>query len=509
MKKLNFNESVKIVKNKLRKYKCISIINNLIILLDKSSNSNDKIESLKYFPWIVCLLVKIVLEDELIHINTGKECPQEVVIECVNLIWSAQSIENSSSDDPGVAYRSLRSLLQGQLIFQTGESWNFLRWPALVSDLPKNHPCYIFFIDRFGVDPERFMEILTILHEPVLKNKLWIELKYFSPIINKIGEDFIRVLNEFSRDVYQLRKELIKRKKENNLREKPPYEMNEQPWLMKYPIFKFSEEVLRIWHPDVFCQGMEVNVHRRLSEIGGGYSQEFGKVFEKYVVKQLKDANIEYLSEDDYWTVVGKNNNAMEAIVSDGNTNILIDAKLTVYSEYAAIHTEYALAWQSLKRVREAINQGWNVSEKLSQINNEWICTKAKENYLFVITSQQFFCCTGEHLRRIFKSDVFDPNKNSQRKQKTPTNAQLNILPVSNIVIMSIDEWEQLIKLVENGVINIFDFSRKVVEANKDSLTSVMVVSQILEKISTNRYLSKTVLEAKNKVLNDVKKYFT
>lgn len=197
MSKLSFNDSVRVVRNKLRKYSCVSVISRLIFLLDKSTDLDDKIESLKYFPWIVCLLIKIVFEDKLIYMKVGAECPQEVVDECVNIIWSAQSIDDFSPEDPGTLYRSLRSLLQGQLVFQNGVSWNFLRWPALIADLPKNHRCYVFFIDRFGVDPNRFMEILTLLYAPVINKKLLLEVQYFSPIINRIGSDFLRLSTSF------------------------------------------------------------------------------------------------------------------------------------------------------------------------------------------------------------------------------------------------------------------------------------------------------------------------
>jgi len=222
-------------------------------------------------------------------------------------------------------------------------------------------------------------------------------------------------------------------------------------------------------------------------------------VFEQYVLELLADAGIEYLSEDAYKQVVGRDKNAVEAIISRDGVNVYVEAKLTVYSEDLAQHTHGPKVWQALRQVRRAMNQAWKVSELLRQPGlPDWGCTKAAEDILIIVTSQPPFCATGEHFKRIFKDDVFDPTMLALRKQPTPTAAHLKNLPLASIILTSIGEWEHLMGCVRRGEIDLVPFLREVARANLDPVSSVMVIDQHIEKYVTKWALPTLLQTAKD-----------
>lgn len=71
-----YNEAAKIVRNRLRSYSAVSVVR---LALDLSNASCDKelLDQLQQLPWITFLIVKLVLEDTMTALHTGKPCPKE------------------------------------------------------------------------------------------------------------------------------------------------------------------------------------------------------------------------------------------------------------------------------------------------------------------------------------------------------------------------------------------------------------------------------------------------
>lgn len=498
-----FDKAAKQVRNRLRRYRADSIAQRAMERLHQG-NQQSRIDELRSWPWLSLLLVKLVLEDPTIAIDRGEDCPHAVFAYCLQVLWDAQGSRERMDDGPGKVYRMVRSVIQAQMPFQIRPTVDFLRWPALVARLPASHPCRELFRSCFAVEPDEFMQITYMAHVPVLNDELLIDPDYFAPVRACMGADVDQVLNFFSKSLEQLRCELQERRQHqiaNGQLTRPHHEVNEPPWLMRYPLLSIGGGRLRVWHPSVFTRGMEQAVHRRLSEYGGVYSSEFGLVFEQYVLELLDDAGITYLSEDAYKQVVGRDKNAVEAIVSRDGVNVFVEAKLTVYSEDLVQHTHGPKVWQALRQVRRAMDKAWKVSERLRQPGlPDWDCKNAAEDILIIVTSQPPFCATGEHLKRLFKDDVFDPTMLALRKQQTPTAGQLKSLPLASIILTSIGEWEHLMGCVKRGEIDLVPFLRDVARENLDPVSSVMVIDQHIEKFTTKWALPALLKTAKDAI---------
>lgn len=483
MRHLTYEETAKKVRNQLRPYSAASVVRHAFELTQSTRNAS-VLDQLQTLPWITFLLIKLVLEDQMILIDVGEQCPQSVFNRCRQELWEADGSVHEGDDTNGNVYLMLRSLTQAQLLFQKKISWDFLRWPALIARLSSDHPTRVQFVERLGMEPSIFICLCYAAYIPMLNEEMVFKRDYFEPLRQRFGACVDRFLDEFARDLPGLRVELrrqlgarIAAKKRARLRQ----ELFEFPWLANYPLLQLHDQHLAVWHPIIFARGLESAVHKRLSERREDYAKHFSEVFEDYVLELITEAGLTYLGEQVYKDGVGADKNAVEAILTNADTNVFIESKMTAYSDDLILSDRAPVVWRNLKRVREAMNQGWMVSSKLDAGNTpKWNCTYAKEDFLIIVTSQQMSCATGEHFRRIFKHDIFDPARLATGKAKTPTAEQLERLPLKNIVIVSIEEFEHMMGCILKKEIELVAFLREVAAANSDPKTSVLFIDQLL-----------------------------
>lgn len=485
--RLTYEEIVKKIRNRLRPYNAASVVRHALELTHSTRNAST-IDQLQTWPWITFLLVKVVLEDQMITIDVGEQCPQSLFNQCRQELWDAQSgrdyFGSKDADSKRNTYLLVRSMLQAQIAFQKNISLDFLRWPALIARLASDHPTRMQFVERLGMEPDDFICLCYASFIPVLNGEMAFMRDDFEPLRPHFGPSVDRFLDEFSRDLVGLRSELrhqLKARIGEKKPARPRQELFEFPWLANYPFLQIEGRRLAVWHPLVFARGLEYAVHKRLSERRQDYANHFSKVFENYVLELITEAGLTYLDEKTYKDTVGLDKDAVEAIITCENTNVFIESKMTAYTENFALSDCKPMVWQSLKRVIEAMKKGWMVSSKLRDDNMPaWDCTGAKEDFLIIVTSQQMSCATGEHFRQMFKHDIFEPARPTTEKATRPTDEQLGRLPLKNIVIVSIEEFEHLMGCVLNGEIELVTFLREVALAHTDPKTSVFFIDQLL-----------------------------
>ena len=480
-----FAEAAKQVRNRLRRFSAQSIVRHAMIFLHRESGK-PTLEEMRTWPWVTLLIVKLVLEDETIELDRGETCAPEVFDRCRQTIWDAQGASDRKESSPGGVYLMVRAMMQAQLPFQKSISWDFIRWPALIARLAPDHPSRRLFVERLGIEPDSFLCLCYAAFVPVLNGSHAMGIDSFAPLRRRFGIDVDRFFDEFARGLIGLRAELLRQRATRRAageQARSRRELNEFPWLANYPLLRLPDGRFEVWHQAVFARGMEEGVHRRLSERSGGYASHFSKVFESYVLELVDEACVRYIGEAEYKRALSDDVSAVEAIITADDTNVFIESKLTVYSEKVVVSNRAPVVWQGLKRVREAMQQAWLVGSRL-QVGPtpDWECARVAEDFLIVVTSQPVSCATGEHFRRMFKHDVFDPEMLASRNAKAPTAEHLKRLPLKNVVIASIDEFEHLMGGVRDGRIQLVPFLREVAAANADPLTSVMFLDQLIAK---------------------------
>lgn len=489
----NYTEVVKKLRRRLKPYSVDSIIDTCLAILDHWRGKG--LEEIKSAPWLTLLIVKLVLEDTAIELHGSQPCPASAIDEIRADLWNTPTARENA-DSPSV-YLMLRSIVHTQMLFQQHESMSFMRWPALIGRLPAQHVLRAQFETEFGCDPDTFIGIVFAAYSAVMQQKTFIMPNYWDPLRPLYGNAIDRFLERFSKDATELRtvlrNELHKRIYEQvdgrlvlkpGAGVRPATERIEFPWLSNYPLLRHPSGRLAVWHRLVFARGMEDGVHNVLSSLGQAYTDPFSKVFEQYVIELIGNAGLQHVGEDDLRGGAA-NNPAVEALIHADGCNVLVESKMSLFPDRVLISDRGPEVFMKLRRVREAMVQGWRVGDNL---RNGTIDipgpSGAQEDFLLIVTSRQLNICSGMHFARMFGDDVAK-RINPESRFGGASEVQLARLPLKNIFILSIEEFEHLSGAVSDGSVELVPFLRKAAADNADPRTSSMNFDQILrERVS-------------------------
>jgi len=507
----NYQDIAKNIRNRLRQYNLNSIVDACLTILYHFRGQG--LEELRSAPWLTLLIVKLALEDACINIQDGKDCPIEEIDRARNAIWNAT--EKNSNAVPSGVFLMIRSLIHPQILFQQPESFSFIRWPALIAELPVDHPTRLQFIETLGCDPDTFIVVIFAIYVAVLDGKKFISLRFFDPLRPRYGEAIESILNRYAKDFVFLRSELRKELKNRLYEEvngkikikkdaipRPDSEKIEFPWLSKFPLLKHQSGEIAVWHPLVFARSMEDGVHNALAPLGQAYTDPFSKVFEKYVLTLTSETGLSYYTEDDMRGRI-RSRPAVEALISGRECNILIESKMSLFADNVLISDSTHQVFVKLKRIREAIVQGWKVGE---QIRNGEVSIGTTStpliDYLIVVTSRQLNIGSGEHLKRLFGDDVF--NRINPEVGFVPSASQLTRLPPKNIFFLGIEEYERLTGAIASGEVDIENLLQQAAKESEDPKTSSLHFSQILQPHVKKWKSSKLIQDARTRAENQL-----
>lgn len=431
---------------------------------------------------------------------------------CRQMLWECSSIDPQKTD-PHELFLGLRAYLYTQALFQQQMSWGFLRWPALISKLEKHDPIHQQFHDALGVTPDEFMILCYGIYIPALNKKNQFKREFLSSLRPLLGKSIDIFLNKFSRNFTDLRSELRdeldaklydirngQRVPKNDAEPRNRLELVEFPWLAKYPFLQTSPNSFIIWHPIVLARGIEQAVHRYLSEFGQKYTDRFSKVFEDYVISLVRETGLRVITDTEFKKMGNRSFPAVDAILDLDGVNIFIEAKMSIFTDDVLLRDEPPIVFRKLRRIREAIAQGWRVGSILRNGKiNIGASADAKQDFLIIVTSRQLLCCTGEHLKLMLWDNVFN-NINPEAQFGAPTEEQMNCLPPKNILIISIEEFEHLIGCIQNNEINILEILKKTAIENEVPSTMSLTFGQILEKEVTRWYMPQVMTDARNRI---------
>lgn len=486
----NYTAAVKKLRRKLKPYSADAIIDACIDVLDSWRGKG--LDELKSAPWLTLLIVKLVLEDASIGLHGTQRCPTTVIDEIRSELWNIQS--SSERDGSHSIYLMLRSMVHTQMLFQQSESFAFIRWPALISRLPHDHVLRIQFQTEFECDPETFIGVVFAAYSAVLQGKTFIAPNYWEPLRPLYGSAIDSLLNRFSKDATELRVALRqelhqriytevegRRVLRHDSSTRPESERVEFPWLSRFPFFKHPSGRLAVWHRLVFARGMEESVHTVLSSLGQAYTDPFSKVFEEYVVELVRNSGLSFVSEAELKSGIASRP-SVEALIHKDGCNVFVEAKMSLFPDRVLISDRGAEIFMKLKRVREGMVQGWRVGEMLRDgtIQHDG-ASSASKDFLLIVTSRQLNVCSGEHFMRMFGDD-FIGRINPESGFFRPTPSQLGRLPLKNIFVLSIEEFEHLVGAIADGSIDLVPLLQKAAEDNTDLATSSMHFDQILAK---------------------------
>ena len=463
-----YNDAVKGVIRKLRDYSVSSIADCARDYLNRKSKSGNEAYKL---PWIVLLVLKIVIESKDIKLYSGKKCKENILLDACNNLWNNGELLIDTSAVNRL-FLSFRSLINVQLIFQRNENLNFMRLPILIGLIGERNPLYVLFKEEFNLTPEQFNFYAFLVMAPLMIHgeNVLICSSYFDSIREKCWTELSSFINDYSKNLSELRDLLQEESKKNKHEfgnERSSKELIETPWLIRYPFLK-RDEYLLAWHPSLYAMCLEETVHKRLSFYGQRYMQPFSKIFENYVLSLLRQCPYEFISEGDYKKKLhDKSVPAVDAIVKvNDNINLFVEVKASLFQDEILVSDNERIIYTKFSNVRKAFVQGWKVG-KIIRKNEQFHISDESVDFLVVVVNRRINCGSAAHFRAIMPNDVFK-NICPENGFLEPDEENLRNLPIENILIMSIDIFEQLILLVVNGKLDIVEFLSKLSSMNKE-----------------------------------------
>ena len=367
----------------------------------------------------------------------------------------------------------MRGLMAVQMEFQRAATSAFMRWPALIARLPPEHVNRRQFEEAIGLDPESFMDMGMVIHTAVLESPI-VQRSFFEPIRAAYGAKVDTYLALISRTLPDLRDEL---RADPTQATRARSEIHELPYVRRYPLLQLDDERLVSWHPDVLARGLEDATHLRLSRFGDAYSQAFGRVFENYVLELLTDAGIPFVPEQELQRQAGALK-AVEALIESDGCNVLIEAKMGLFADQLLVRDDPTFLYDRTKNIRTAIAQGWEVSDWIrSGAASFGDSANAEQDFLLVVTSRELYLGGGLILQRLYPAGRFDYPDGDLGMRIRST------LPLQNIFIVSISEFEVLMGHVQASGRPLAAILRDAAAANADLRTSAYTLGMHLMSV--------------------------
>lgn len=457
MPKIGIEEAYRSIRNRLRHYSATSIIDAALHTLRNAPA--DPLEELKSAPWLTLLIVKWALQDRGVSLRIGRPISVAEMDAIRQKLWDLPG--QVRDEAPKNIFLALRTWMHVQVEFQRKESRTFMRWAALYARMPQGGAERRQFRDAFGMEPDEFMVLSFALYASVLHGNVPMGRDWMDPLRRTYGQKVDQIFDVFTRDVASVRAEL---EKDAAQRIRGKNELYEFPYLKRFPLLQLRNGQIHCWHRLVFARGIEEIVHVRLSDLyGEKYTRSFSRVFETYVTELARESRLSMMDEVEYKRIAGDQMSSVELIFDgDEDCNVFVEAKMSKFEDDTIVEDSAVWAHRKMRRVREALEQGWKVSKAVRENPTLALRFDKRQDFLLIVTSRELYIGGGQALQRLVPEDARGyPNEEAERR-----------LPLSNVFVMGIEEFERLIGGVRANEISLPLLLRDAAAANQDGSTS-------------------------------------
>ena len=460
-----YSEAYAQVIREMRRYSATSIVEAALRILWAEYPS--RLEALQMAPWHILLLVKWALRDPHVALRTGAVIPMEAFDGLRQRVLDLVGLEHKQNPPENI-FLMMRAHLQ-QVDFQRTEGWGFLRWPALIARQPTSQPSHRQFLREMGLSPTHFMDLSYGLFAAVITREAPLASGWLDPVRPAYGSSIDVIWSLLSRDLVSLRDEL---RKDDARRLPAKQELYEFPYLKRFPFLQMRDGRHHCWHPMVFARSLEDIVHLKLSRLHTEYTEPFSRLFEQYVIELTQAMDPATVDEDMYRQVAGGGVPTVEAAIACGDCNVFVEAKMSLFADDVLLTDNPTQAHQKTKRLRDGIKQAWNVGRALRVDSPPFpALASAAQDFLLLVTSRELFVGGGEMLQRLYEAGRFN----------YPDDAAGRNMPLHNVFVLSIENFERLSCAVAAGEIVLPALLKEAAAKNQDPATSAILFDGFLD----------------------------
>jgi hypothetical protein len=190
--------------------------------------------------------------------------------------------------------------------------------------------------------------------------------------------------------------------------------------------------------------------------------QKFGRIFEDYISDILKNSGLIFVDENYLINKLPKGSKVVDFVVSDGDSNIFIDAKAVEMAYQGKVaHDARILLDRTKTSVVKAIEQGYAVCSELSKLKLDRI-QHGDTNYLVVVTLKELYLGNGKNFQDVTSSTQLD---------RLIEKFGSEIIPLKNIYFLTIDEFDLFLEGVRSEKITFASGLDRAIESDNSPHT--------------------------------------
>lgn len=426
------------VRNRFRRFRYPALINEIVLYTN--APSKDTLESIRRHPWLGMLLIKwIVLDDQFP--NRRAAIPQQSdAIDLLNRMISMEPVGRTLEEYSHYTI-FFRNIAYQQFPFQLGFSQgSFARQYLLFAALPENHRLRASFNELNGIDVEPFLDLCLGVLIRFLDGKAHsLPGGWLSPFARDYGNTAIGLfLSRLSTDLVQLRQALLA-DDDGQRRERERYENSP---LFETPLLRTGDGFL-VTHKAMLFRRIEHLVYDMLKADGAShYMDSFGPIFERYVERVIGYSRSMYRTEPEIKRLLGTDGYQIDFVIQEENANVFVDAKaVDMTPKGMSAHRSEIILHRTKVSALKAIRQSYDVAAKMEASPVEPLLP-AENNYLLVVTYKALHLGNGNTYYEVVAKDKIDG--------LIAEYGGRDLIPVSNIYFVTIEEFELAAELVRN-----------------------------------------------------------
>jgi hypothetical protein len=147
---------------------------------------------------------------------------------------------------------------------------------------------------------------------------------------------------------------------------------------------------------------------------------------------------------------------------------------MSLFKDDVLLQDDETAVFNKTKHVRNAISQGWEVGQLVRQPSALGSRFKKVEDFLLVITNRELLIGGGQMLQHLYGlNKITCPDADAERR-----------LPLRNVFVLSIEEFENLTSCIKSGAVNLSELLKKAAKANESGLgtNSRLFISDFLKE---------------------------
>ena len=474
----------------LSEYSVVSVVDVAMKIL--ALPAKDQLDDLGRLPGITLLLVQLACRNRAASQCLGASLPGIMFDELREELWNLTGA--ASLKGPSLQ-ASLRSYLPAQIEFQVDRRGSTIRWAFLLKNDENSDAAKQMFEEVIGMTPAMFIDAAVTLARFTGLPARTLPPSSFDSFPEAVRPAVLKIIKMLTRNLLELRLELQK-----EVGERPnKWELYQIPFAAKFPFLEIDQEALFIWHPRMLNRALEGFLHYQLMQAKGElYLRIFTRKFEQYVTQLCREIHPSQISEEAWQLKMGKQGSAVESILGFEGTNVFVEAKMAYNRDVTILEEEPSKLLSRLERVTDALYQARRVSQRLRRESERYPKRAAAiEEFAIIVTSRELYIGHGERLEKLLPPGSIDFDD-------IGVNARL---PLRNVLVVSIDDFELLQAGVRRGDIDLLPFLREVATRNSDPITAAFFLfDHLREKLGKNHQLpvdlENELKAADNKVLS-------